>query len=154
MFEYGHGFLLLFLVSVDLIEHDLYLILFHRDVLLVAPAELLEHVVLHFEALHLCIEETLLLVQLLLQFLYFVSGNLSGQLQIILVLLLVSVVLPLFIVHLGHEFDELGVVEQTVLGECTCMLDLMLHLLGVVVLLPLELLLQLADLAQVVVALA
>ena len=106
MLQYTHGFLLLALVPIDLVQHDLDLIFLHVDVLLEPLRELLKHAVLHLDLLQLGIKETLLLVKLLLELFHFVASYLCRDLEVVLVLLLFSIVFSLLIIHFRHEFDK------------------------------------------------
>lgn len=105
--QYTHGFLLLPLVPIDLVQHDLDLIFLHVDVLLEPLRELLKHAVLHLDLLQLGIKETLLLVKFLLELFHFVSSDLCCDLEVVLVLLLFSIVFSLLVIHFRHEFDKL-----------------------------------------------
>jgi hypothetical protein len=50
----------------------------------------------------------------MLKLLHLASSNLGSYLKVILVVLLLFIVLPLLIVHLSHQIDELGVAEKRV----------------------------------------
>jgi hypothetical protein len=80
MLQNRHCFLLFFFITVDLVEHYLYLIFLHRDIFLIPTTELLQHIALHFKSFHLSIEESLLLIQLLLQLFNLVTSHFGCQL--------------------------------------------------------------------------
>lgn len=93
-------------------------------------------------------------IKLVFEFFDFTSGDFGCDLEVVLVLLLFTEVLALLIIHLGHQLDELTVIQQTVLSQLLCMLYLRLYFLSIVLFLPLQLILQLANLLQVVVPLS
>jgi len=143
MLQYSHGLLLFSLVSFDFIKHYLDLFLLHVDILLETLREFLEHAVLHLDLLKLGVKEALLFVELLFEFFYFITGYLCCNLEVVLILLFLSIVLPLFIVHLSHELYKLRIIEERVFSKSSCMIYLSLNLFSIVGFLSFQFFLQL-----------